>query len=1145
MKNILYQESLVEIKHLFRVMKITALALFLFVGTAFATKSYSQTMKVTVVSDRISTGKVINEIEKQTDYLFVYDMNEVNLKRNVKVHAQDKPVAEVLNEVFEGTDIYYAMEGKNIMLMNKAKEKASEKQADDNKVTGSIKDMAGEPIIGANVTIKGQSIGTITDIDGRFIINAPANAILRITYIGYIPQEIKVENKRELKIILQEDTETLDEVVVVGYGVQKKSDVTGAMIRVNSDELNSRPAANAFEAMQGKAAGVDIVSNERPGEIGTINVRGVRSLSASNTPLYVVDGIPLMSTSGIETLNPQDIESIDVLKDASATAIYGSRGANGVILVTTKQGKAGKMSLNYSGTMTIENLQDYSEMMNSAEYIEWRRWAYYYKEPNKYPRGDEPDKDSDYLIFNGAKDPYAWRNIEKGWAGGSWNASAVPTTDWADMVTQTGVTHEHTLSASGGTDKVQGYASIGYLDNEGTVKGQSYTRYTAKVSLNLDPTKWFKMGLNVNGTFSEQQYGSSAKAVGQMISDRPSNLYAASTSLYPYAVPFDDEGNRIDYPGGDDKVKTIVNEWNYSENERRMFRAIGSLYAQLNLGEIFSPLKGLRYRFNFGPDFRSYRNGSFADANSVSREGTNRASLTNQSDFSWTLDNLIYYDKEIGKHSLGVTLLQSATKYRYEESSMAALNIPLASANWNALSKANISALDDWGSDLVEKQLLSYMFRLNYDYNSRYLLTVSGRWDGASQLAKGNKWAFFPSAALGWRLDQEGFLQDVSWLNQLKLRVGVGVTGNSAIDPYQTKGAVVPIYYPYGDSSTSGFVASDPVATGGTVAMANKDLTWEKTTQYNIGVDYSVLNGRISGVLDFYTSRTTDLLMQMGIPSLNGYTQTYANVGETSNIGVDITLNTVNIRTRDFEWSTSLNVAWQKDKIEELANGKEDDINNNWFIGKSLGVIYGYESAGIWQEEDAAEMAEFNKKGHSFQVGMARPVDQNGDHKIDPNDDRIVVGHTRPRWTLGMTNTFSYKNFELSFMLYGRFDYMVDTGGEWQGGRYTQRKINYYNENNKNAEYQKPIHDDGGGDPYYRILGYKNGSFLKVRNVSLGYVFPKNMVSKWNLSNLKVYVQAKNPGRIFSNIDFLELDASQNLTSTWNRGFTIGLNVGF
>ena len=1018
--------------------------------------------------------------------------------------------------------------------------------AQNKTITGFVVDGNGESIIGASVLVKGTTNGIITDIDGKFTLNdVPEAGVIQISYIGYKTQEISAKNKANLKVVLVEDNEMLDEVVVVGYGVQKKSDVTGAMIRVGSEELNSRPVANAFEAMQGKAAGVDIVSNERPGEVGTINVRGVRSLSASNTPLYVVDGIPLMSNSGIETLNPQDIESIDVLKDASATAIYGSRGANGVILVTTKSGKEGKMSLNYSGTVTIENLQDYSEMMNSAEYIDWRRWAYYYKEPNKYPRGDQPTKDSDYLIFNGAKDPYAWRNIEKGWAGGSWNGAAVPTTDWADMVTQTGITHEHTLSASGGSEKVKGYASIGYLNNEGTVKGQSYTRYTAKVSLDMDPTKWFKMGLNINGTFSNQQYGSSAQAVGQMVKDRPSNLYAASTSLYPYAVPYDDEGNRIDYPGGDDKVKTIVDEWNYSENERRMFRAIGSLYAQLDLGEIYSPLKGLRYRFNFGPDFRYYRNGSFQDAKSVSREGTNRAKLSNSSDFSWTLDNLIYYDREIGKHSFGVTLLQSATKYRYEESSMAAINIPLPSAKWNALSKKNISALDDWSSGLTEKQLLSYMFRLNYDYNNKYLLTVSGRWDGASQLAQGNKWAFFPSAALGWRLDQEGFLQDISWINQLKLRVGVGVTGNSAIDPYQTKGAVVPVYYPFGASPTPGFVASESIAKDGNVAMANKDLTWEKTTQYNIGVDYSVLNGRISGVLDFYTSRTTDLLMEMTIPSLNGYTNTYANVGKTSNIGIDLTLNTVNVKTRSFEWSTSINAAWQKDKIDELANGKEDDINNSWFIGQALGVIYGYQSAGIWKEEDAAEMAKFNAKGHSFQAGMARPVDQNGDYKIDPNDDRVVIGHTRPRWTFGMTNTFSYKNFDLSVMLYGRFDYMVDTGGEWQGGRYTQRRINYYNENNKNAEYQKPIHDDGGGDPYYQILGYKNGSFLKVRNISLGYTFPQTLVKKWNLSNLKVYVQAKNPGRIFSNIDFLELDASQNLTSTWNRGFTIGLNVGF
>ena len=953
--------------------------------------------------------------------------------------------------------------------------------AQNKTITGLVVDGNGESIIGASVLVKGTTNGIITDIDGKFTLNdVPEAGVIQISYIGYKTQEISAKNKTNLKVVLVEDNEMLDEVVVVGYGVQKKSDVTGAMIRVGSEELNSRPVANAFEAMQGKAAGVDIVSNERPGEVGTINVRGVRSLSASNTPLYVVDGIPLMSNSGIETLNPQDIESIDVLKDASATAIYGSRGANGVILVTTKSGKEGKMSLNYSGTVTIENLQDYSEMMNSAEYIDWRRWSYYYLNPSKYPRGDQPTKENDYEIFLGATDPTAWKNIEMGWAGGTWDGSRVPNTDWCDMVTQTGITHEHTLSASGGTDKMKGYASIGYLDNEGTVKGQAYTRYTTKLSLDLKPTKWFNLGLNVNGTFSEQQYGSSASSVGQLIKGMPSNLYAASTSLFPYASPYDENGN-----------------------------------------------------------------GTFRNEESISSEGKNRASLSNQSDFSWTLDNLIYYDKEIGKHSFGLTLLQSATGYHYEESSMAAEGIPLESAKWNALSKENVSLLDEWNSGLIEKQLLSYMFRVNYDYNNKYLLTVSGRWDGASQLAEGNKWAFFPSAALGWRLDQEEFLKDVTWLNQLKFRLGVGVTGNSAIDPYQTKGAIVSLYYPFGATLAPGYAASEPLIKDGAVAMANKDLSWEKTTQYNIGLDYSVLNGRISGVLDFYTSRTTDLLMAMTIPSLNGYTNTYANVGKTSNIGVDITLNTVNIKTRDFEWSTSINAAWQKDKIDELANGKEDDINNNWFIGQALGVIYGYECGGLWKEEDAAEMAKFNAKGHSFQAGMVRPVDQNGDYKIDPNDDRVIIGHTRPRWTFGMTNTFTYKNFDLSVMMYGRFDYMVDTGGEWQGGRYMQRKINYYNENNKNAEYQKPIYNIGGGDPYYRIVGYKNGSFLKVRNISLGYTFPQTLIKKWNLSNLKVYVQAKNPGRIFSNIDFLELDASQAFTSTWNRGFTIGLNVGF
>ena len=459
MKNILYQESIVEIKHLFRVMKITALALFLFVGTAFATKSYSQTMKVTVVSDRISTGKVINEIEKQTDYLFVYDMNEVNLKRNVKVHAQDKPVAEVLNEVFEGTDIYYAMEGKNIMLMNKAKEKASEKQADDNKVTGSIKDMAGEPIIGANVTIKGQSIGTITDIDGRFIINAPANAILRITYIGYIPQEIKVENKRELKIILQEDTETLDEVVVVGYGVQKKSVVTASIAKVSSEDLENKSPVRMDNALKGLAAGVDVTSaSGQPGDSPRVRVRGIGTINNSD-PLYIVDGMPI--GGGLDFVNPNDIESIEVLKDAASGAIYGARAANGVILVTTKKGKMGKAQINYNFSYGWQSAWKRRDVTSATDY------AILQNEAN-VNGGQAPIYADPYNLID------ANGNSIKGFG-----------TDWQDLVFYDNApVVNHDVTVSGASEKVNYYLSLGYYSQDGIVGGNhghsNYDRLTIR-----------------------------------------------------------------------------------------------------------------------------------------------------------------------------------------------------------------------------------------------------------------------------------------------------------------------------------------------------------------------------------------------------------------------------------------------------------------------------------------------------------------------------------------------------------------------------------------------------------------------------------------------------------------------------------------
>ncbi|MDR0757732.1 MAG: TonB-dependent receptor [Tannerella sp.] len=1012
---------------------------------------------------------------------------------------------------------------------------AFEAQQSKVRITGTIVDQAGEPVIGANIVEKGVAAnGTITDVYGKFNLDVSPGATLVVSYIGYVTQEIAVGNRTELRITLQEDLQALEEVVVVGYGVQKKSDVTGAVLRVSEETLQSRPVNNVLQGMQGKVAGVDITSNERPGTVGAVYIRGVRSLTASNSPLYVVDGIPLM-TGGIEYINPNDIESVDVLKDASATAIYGSRGANGVIIVTTKSGKSGRLTLNYSGSVTAETLEDYHEMMTASEYIDWRRWAYYYSNPDNFPRGDQPTQENDFRIFLGASDPASWANVMKGWQSGSWDGSKVPTTDWIGMVTQTGITNQHTLSASGGTQAMKGYVSFGYTDNKGTVRGQEYTRYTAKATLDITPVKWFTIGGNINASYAIQEYGQSS--TGNL---SPGNyygtddLYSMAKANLPWAVPYDEQGNVILYPGGDNSSKTIVNEWEYSQDQRVTLRTFGSFFGQIDFGKMASALEGLKFRLNFGPDFSFYRDGVYLDAASVNRLGSSHAALTKNQTVSYTLDNLLYYDKTVGKHGIGVTLLQSQTKYDYENSSMSANDIPLSSQKWNALTTGNIPSLLSWSSGLTQRQLMSYMGRLNYSFANRYLLTLSGRWDGASQLAEGHKWSFFPSAALGWRLDQEGFLAGVDYISQLKLRAGVGATGNAAIDPYVTKGNVGSMFYPYGTTLIPG---SYPSST-----MANLNLGWERTIQYNVGIDFSLWEGRVSGVLDVYTSHTSDLLMQMTVPSVTGYTSTYANIGETANKGFDLTLSAVNIDLQDFRWTTDLSLAWQKDRIVSLANGKEDDISNNWFIGKPNGVIYGYQSNGLWQASDEAEMQKFNANGYKFSAGLVRPVDQDADYMIDANHDRVIVGNTRPNWITGMTNTFAYKGIELSVFLFGRLGYWYNTEGESQTGRFSQRRIDYYTENHTDAEYQKPIYGQAAGDPYYPVLGYRKASFIKVRNISLGYNFPARTIRGWGFSSLKLYGQILNPGMLYSQIDFLDMDVSRSI---WQRGFTFGLNIGF
>lgn len=1008
-------------------------------------------------------------------------------------------------------------------------------------VSGTVVDAAGEPIIGASVIVKGTSTGTVTDFNGSFTLqNVSDKASLVISYVGFRNQTVAVSGKSQFDVVLEEDRQLLDEVVVVGYGVQRKSDVTGALTRVGEKELNTKPAANAFEALQGKAAGVDVTTSERPGTVGSITIRGNRSISASSAPLYVVDGVPLQA-GGIETINPRDIESIDILKDASSTAIYGSRGANGVVLVTTKRGQEGKMQLSYSGSLTFEKIVDKSPAMNASDYITWRRWAYYNSAPDKYTPGDQPTKEQDMAFFGG--DQTALDNVMKGWASGSWDGSKVTDTDWTDFVTRTGITHEHTLSARGGTKNIAGFVSFGYLNNKGTQKGQSYERFNLSASADINGTKWFKAGGSINASYGVQKYGYS---VPYGTSTGAKELYSAAKSILRYTLPYDENGEIITQPGGSTtNTYSVIDEWEKSKDDRETFRVLGSFYGQIDFGQIWEPLQGLQWKTQFGPDFRYYRRGNFLDSSSISRAGgNNTASRNDERHFAWTLDNMLIYNKSIKEHTFGVTLLQSASKVNNESSSMSGQKFSIPSFLWNNMGAIDITDSQyqaKMGSGLSENALSSYMARINYSFKDRYLLTASARWDGASVLAEGNKWDFFPSMALGWRMEQESWLRDVTWLDQLKLRVGVGVTGNAAVSPYGTLGVISSYWMPFSTGNSQILVTNEPYYTSGSNAMPNKNLGWEKTTQWNFGVDFSFLKGRIGGTIDVYFSKTKDLLLAMSVPSLSGYPSMMANVGKTKNKGIELTLNTIPVMTKDFIWNSNLNFAWQKDEIVELANGKEDDINNAWFIGESIAVHYGYEADGLWQESDAAEMAKFNENGQKFTAGSVKPVDQNGDYKIDA-DDRVIIGNKNPRFTAGWSNSFSWKGFELMLELHGRFGYTISTGGEGQLGMYQQREISYWRPDNTGADWQKPVYSQAGGDPYAGLLGFKKASFIKIRNLSLGYNFDKSICNAIGINGIKLYVQGKNLGMLYSSVDFMDLDTGATF---FNRGFTVGLQVEF
>lgn len=986
-------------------------------------------------------------------------------------------------------------------------------------ITGTVTDETQQALPGASVIVKGTTIGIITDIDGKFSLKVPESAkILVVSFVGMIPQEIQVGTKTNFNVTLVQETIGLEEVVAVGYGTVRKKDLTGSVASVGSAKLAERSSFSAAQAMQGKAAGVVVQQQSaKPGEDAKVMIRGNRSLKATNDPLYVVDGIPLVV--GLSEISQSDIESMDILKDASATAIYGSRGANGVVIITTKKGKEGKAVVDYNGYYGIQTEAKKLELFNGPEWVEFLREAY--RTTGKYPAKPTYAMDTQMMPVGQENDPngiaYKIQNAYD--ADGSWHPERLVSTDWMGEVMRQGQVQNHEISVRGGTEKLKVLASATYYDEKGLLKTQDYSRYSVRVNFDWDLTDHVKIGGQTQFSHFDRNDGP--------------NVYSGVVSASPLANVRDANGVLFNRPGNDPQLWNQVLNITEAKVLYRKDRFLGSYYLEVKL-----PFD-IRFRSNFGLDFGPYLDQRFYGSRSSDRQG-GKARAENGGDrrMMYTWENLLYWNKVLGKHSLGVTLLESIQQEKYESSRINVLDLPYETQLWyNVGSSPTISSVS---SNYTKWQLASYMGRFNYSFKDKYLITASARYDGASRLAEGNKWVLFPSAALAWRINEEGFMKGNNIFSNLKLRTGFGITGNSAIDPYKTAGNLGYARYNFGSTNMMAFYQNE---------MPNPELKWEKTKQYNAGIDFGFLNGRINGVVDVYLQNTSDLLMDRQLPSASGFSSVVYNIGKTRNKGIEVTVNTQNVQKKDFTWSTDFIFAANKEEIVELYGGKNDDIGNKWFIGQPTSVYYDYKSLGIWQLGEEAEMAKY---GTQFKPGMIKVADLNGDYKITAADQQII-GTTRPKFTASMTNYFTYKNFDLSFFLNASYGNMLqfDRGMSFNG-RYNCLKVDYwrvteYDANGvaiaSNGSNEAPRPNNGIENPAYRSsMNFFNASFLRLSNATFGYNLPKSILSKMKITKFRLYTTVQNAFCI-TKYPGTDPESGQDYNAPMPRTFMFGINM--
>ncbi|MGB3065823.1 SusC/RagA family TonB-linked outer membrane protein [Sphingobacterium thalpophilum] len=963
-------------------------------------------------------------------------------------------------------------------------------------VKGKVTDETGKALVGVSVTVKGVKNTVQTDANGHYVLQAPAAATLVFTYVGFDNQEAKVDPAGIMNVKMA-GNKVLDQVVVIGYGTARKKDLTGGLAVVGKEQLSMVSTPNLMDRLVGQVAGFSITTAEAaPGASQTLLIRGENSISANNSPLIILDGIPY--SGSLADIDPNNVENLSILKDASAAAIYGSRASNGVILIQTKRGVLGKAQVNYKGTAGMAEPMQQINVMGPNEYIRFQQ------DIARIRQG-----------YTGALlDPIAGDIISVTERG---NYAKGITHNWQDYVFRKAFTMDHQLSISGGTENTKYMAALAALDQEGVVYNSRLSRLN--ITTNVDQTfnKWLTTGIGLQYT---------RKSDGGIT---PNLEHAIKQS--PYGSYKDESGNYVPEPM---EYSLIVNPM---RNVNGIQDRYNNNFFLSGYANILLPVEGLSLRSNFGYNYRNGFTGTYYGRNTFEGrdQGTQAggsASINNSNYNDYTWENLLKYERQLGDHRLDVTGLFSMQKTKSWSTGQSGAGFVTDDTEYFMIGSA--SRLVSNSASLSETAMLSYMGRINYGYKGKYLLTLTGRTDGASVFGINNKYAFFPVAAAAWQIGEEDFLKDkVKWLDMLKVRLSYGANGNQAITPYRTLDRLYSnVKYIWGDDGTAvttAYLAGDGVG--------NPNLKWETTYSTNLGLDFQLFKNRLSGTIDAYLSKTRDLLMTRTVPIMNGYNRIWDNIGATQNKGLEVTLNSTNIKGENFQWNSTAVFSLNRDKIVELRGDGIDDVANNWFIGKPLRVFYDYKMIGVWQNGETIPV-------EGAAPGAAKLYDRDGNNKIEPSD-RVVIGSKNPRYTASLANRLSYKNFYASALVTGVFgvwrdDHMANLGSWTFGITNYVHGANYWTPENPHATIVSPGYLNPLGHGYYKKVNY-----VQVKNITFGYKLPHNIAKKVGVSGIDINASVNNLNT-FSNIrEVLNYDNTWMASYPTARSYMFGLNVNF